>query len=68
MLISVAYGETSGNAQAGDPPALPLRIDGTRQLFVDDMLIDRMENCRRVIHPGKKDSRNPLIDEPGEKP
>ncbi len=33
---------------------------GTPQLFVDDYLIERMTNCRQVVHPGRKDPRNPI--------
>lgn len=38
----------------------PLAVSGARQLFVDDYLIARMTNCRQIVHPGKKDPRNPI--------
>jgi len=38
----------------------PLVVSSARQFFVDDHLISRMTNCRQVVHPGKKDPRNPI--------
>lgn len=38
----------------------PLVIGNARQLFVDDFLIRRMDNCRQVVHSGDKDKRNPI--------
>jgi len=46
----------------------PMKIDSTRQLFVDDYVITSMENLVRQFHQPVKNSKNPLIvsDKPWE--
>jgi len=40
----------------------PVKIDQTRQLFLDDYLLASIENIRRKVNPAKKHAANPLID------
>ena len=40
----------------------PLTIGSYRQLFVDDHLIQKSVNVRKVLHPARKDEHNPLIE------
>ena len=44
----------------------PAKIDGTRQLFVDDCLVAKMENLQRELHHPVKHPENPLLV--GDKP
>jgi hypothetical protein len=39
----------------------PMKIDSTRQLFVDDYVITSMENLVRQFHQPVKHAKNPLI-------
>lgn len=48
-----------GLALPADAPAV--RLDRTKQLFLDDFLIARGENVERRIHPARKHPANPLI-------
>ena len=51
-----------------DEPA-PFRVErGVRQLFLDDVGIERVENLKRVVNPPRKHSGNPVIrpDQPWE--
>jgi hypothetical protein len=41
-----------------------LVLDARKQLFLDDYLVDSVANVRRVIHPAKKHSANPVL-QPG---
>ncbi len=47
----------------------PVRIDRSRQLFLDDALIARLENVTRHVHQAVKHPNNPLIgpDHPWER-
>ena len=40
----------------------PVKIDHTRQLFLDDYLIAELQNVKRTINQAKKHPANPLID------
>ena len=40
----------------------PVKIDNSRQLFLDDYLIASLDNIQRTVNPAKKHSANPLID------
>jgi len=46
----------------------PVKIDGSRQLFIDDYLIASMKNVSRQVHQAKKHHGNPIIvpDKPWE--
>ena len=41
----------------------PVKIDNSRQLFLDDYLIASLENVRRTLNPARKHPQNPLIDQ-----
>lgn len=41
----------------------PVKIDNSRQLFLDDYLIASLENVRRTVNPARKHPQNPLIDQ-----
>ena len=39
----------------------PVKIDGSRQLFIDDYLIASMTNVTRQVHEARKHPANPLV-------
>jgi len=41
--------------------ASPIAVDERKQLFLDDYLIDSMDNVVRKLHPAEKHASNPLI-------
>ena len=45
-----------------DPAAWRMKIDATRQLFVDDYLIAHQQNLRRTLHDPKAHPANPIFD------
>jgi hypothetical protein len=40
----------------------PVKIDSSRQLFLDDYLIASLEDVQRTVNPARKHPANPLID------
>jgi len=46
----------------------PIRVDKTKQLFVDDVVIESMKGLKRMLHPARKHPQNPLVvpDKPWE--
>jgi len=69
-LFPKAYGVLANEALMFpvDMADWPVKIDRSRQLFVDDYLIASMENVQRQVHPVKKHPSNPLVvqDKPWE--
>ena len=47
----------------------PVKIDNSRQLFVDDYLIAKTDNVKRRVHKAQKHPKNPIMvpDKPWEK-
>ena len=43
----------------------PITLDGTRQLFLDDYLIGRADNLRRITQQARKFSGNPVVWDAG---
>ena len=44
-----------------DAATTPIRIGSRKQLFVDDVIIESMENLATRIHPARKHPRNPVL-------
>lgn len=42
-------------------PSYPVKVGSTRQLFIDDLLIESSNGLTRTIHPVRKHPKNPLI-------
>jgi HEAT repeat protein len=49
--------------------AIPTLVDGVyqlrshKQLFVDDLIVESIGTAKRVVHPFKKDPRNPVFEQ-----
>ncbi len=41
--------------------AAPIILDETKQLFLDDKIIESQQNIHRIIHPAKKHPENPIL-------
>ena len=55
LVLSIA---TSVFAAETDEPVV---LDGTKQLFLDDGIIESSKNVRRIIHPVAKHPDNPIV-------
>ena len=53
VLVGLVHG-VSAHAE-------PIRLNHTKQLFLDDEVIEREQNLQRIVHPVQKHSANPFI-------
>ena len=65
ILLSLLAIMVSPAAAPASEVSLPLTVGPTRQLFLDDHLIERAENLRRIIHPARKFAGNPVLWDDG---
>ena len=66
--MKIAFAAVSALLSASlSPAATPVEIElgAHRQLFLDDHLIDRADNLRRVVHPARKFAGNPVLWDTG---
>ena len=60
FLLDAALGTAIiGAAVVYQPPAI--EIGSERQLFVDDLLLDRLENVSRIVNQPHKIPQNPIL-------
>ena len=59
IMAAMMAGDAPRGAQQA--PGSPIRIGSRKQLFVDDYVVERMENLKRAMNQPKKHSRNPVL-------
>ena len=59
FLVALLALSLLGPAGAGVPGLIP--IGSTKQLFIDDSLLESVANTRRILNPAEKAENNPVI-------